>query len=219
MQATPLLSVITAIYNRKHTLARAIASLRQQQFQDFEWIAVDDGSTDDSFEIVKAHASEFHHVQLIQKTHTGIADTWNTGIRAARGRWITFLDSDDAYLPDHLQIRVNYIQAHPEIDLLHSTATLVGKEEDFWVPDRSNPSRNIHLKDCAIGATFFMKRQVWETLDGFRQVLFPDADFLERAELRFRVVKIDAPTYVYFRNSSDSFLNKIKQQGPSSEKH
>ncbi|MBX6379710.1 MAG: glycosyltransferase [Thermoflavifilum aggregans] len=208
----PLVSVITAVYNRRSTLPRAIESLLRQQFQDFEWIAVDDGSTDGSFEIVKKYASLLHHVQLIQKSHTGIADTWNTGIRAAQGTWITFLDSDDAYQPDHLQIRVDYILAHPETDLLHSTATLIGREEDFWVPDRHNPSRNIHLKDCAIGATFFMKRKVWEILGGYRPVLFPDADFLERASARFTVVKIDAPTYVYYRNSSDSFLTRVKSK-------
>lgn len=212
MQDKPLVSVITAVYNRRDTLYRAVDSLLKQQFQDFEWVAVDDGSTDDSFQQLQNYAPAFKRVRLIQKAHSGIADTWNTGIRAAQGQWVTFLDSDDAYKPDHLQIRVEYVLAYPQVDLLHSTATLIGREEDFWVPDRHDPSRKIHLQDCVIGATFFMKRTVWEILGGYRSVLFPDADFLERAAARFQVVKIDAPSYLYFRNSSDSFLTQIKAQ-------
>ncbi|MCL6523289.1 MAG: glycosyltransferase [Thermoflavifilum sp.] len=212
LATTPLVSIITAIYNRAHTLPRAILSLLGQQFQDFEWIAVDDGSSDDSRNIVRQFASRFARMQLIEKSHTGIADTWNMGIQAAQGKWITFLDSDDAYLPHHLSLRVDYVHQHPEVDLLHSTAVLIGEEADFWVPDRQNPAQKIHLRDCAIGATFFFKRHVWKALGGYRQVLFPDADLLERASAQFHVEKIDAPTYLYFRNSTDSFLNQVKNR-------
>jgi glycosyltransferase involved in cell wall biosynthesis len=96
----PEISVIIPFYNRVNYIQRALESVFCQDFKNFEIIAIDDGSTDRSAQIVK----EFNHIpiNLISQENLGAASARNAGIRAARGRFITFLDSDDIWVPNKL---------------------------------------------------------------------------------------------------------------------
>jgi glycosyltransferase involved in cell wall biosynthesis len=97
-------------------LGDAVRSVLQQSFPDWELIIVDDGSTDNTPEIVAQFDDpRIHYVYQANKRLPGAR---NTGIRAARGNLIAFLDSDDLFLPDKLAVQVEYLQAHPEIGLV-----------------------------------------------------------------------------------------------------
>ena len=101
-QDKPLVSVIIPTHNRGQLLVRAIQSVLAQTFSDFEIIVVDDGSIDNTKEVVRGFKDPrirfFHHEQ-----NRGPSAARNTAIRAARGRYVTFLDSDDEYAPEKLQ--------------------------------------------------------------------------------------------------------------------
>jgi len=99
---TPAVSVIIPTYNRAHTLARSIESVLGQSFRDFEIIVIDDGSTDDTDQVVSNYVTN-HHVQLITQPHRGAAAACNHGIRHARGKYIAFQGSDDEWLPEKLE--------------------------------------------------------------------------------------------------------------------
>jgi glycosyltransferase involved in cell wall biosynthesis len=101
----PLVSVIVPTYNRAHVVPRAIASVFNQTFTDFELLIVDDGSTDDTLAAVQAFASPRMRY-LSHKENSGASSARNTGIKASRGDYIAFLDSDDEWAPSKLEEQV-----------------------------------------------------------------------------------------------------------------
>jgi glycosyltransferase involved in cell wall biosynthesis len=97
----PFFSVVIPVYNRARSLSEALASIREQTFQDFEIVVVDDGSSDDPQSAIDQVADP--RIRLIRQENKGGGAARNTGIDAARGRFIAFLDSDDRFLPHHLE--------------------------------------------------------------------------------------------------------------------
>jgi glycosyltransferase involved in cell wall biosynthesis len=106
----PLISVIVVTYNRAHFLKDALDSIVGQTFKDYEIILVDDGSTDNTKEIV----GQYKGIHYIYQEHAGISKARNTAIKAARGKWIATLDSDDMWKEEKLQKQVAYLEAHPD---------------------------------------------------------------------------------------------------------
>ncbi len=95
----PLISVVIPAFNRAHCIAGAVGSALAQTFKDYEIIAVDDGSVDSTVDVLGKFGDQ---VRLIRQENRGVSAARNTGIRAARGKWIAFLDSDDRWHPEKL---------------------------------------------------------------------------------------------------------------------
>jgi glycosyltransferase involved in cell wall biosynthesis len=102
----PKVSIILPTYNRADTIMRAIKSAQAQTFQDWELIVVDDGSTDDTAALI---AGVEPRMVLIRQPNRGFTEARNAGIRAARSPYIAFLDSDDEFLPHHLELCVAFL--------------------------------------------------------------------------------------------------------------
>ena len=100
MSGGPFLSVIIPVYNVEKYLARCLDSVLAQSFSDMEIICVDDGSTDSSPDILRAYAARDARIRLIHQKNRGIAAARNAGLDAAAGRYVAFVDSDDAVTPD-----------------------------------------------------------------------------------------------------------------------
>ncbi|HEY4124800.1 MAG TPA: glycosyltransferase family A protein, partial [Rhizomicrobium sp.] len=98
---SPIFSVVIPVFNRAHLLERALSSVLNQSFQDFEIIVVDDGSKDDPERVVQAIADS--RIRFVRQENMGGGAARNTGIDLAQGRYIAFLDSDDQFLPHHLK--------------------------------------------------------------------------------------------------------------------
>ncbi len=113
----PLFSVVIPTYNRERYIARAIRSVLDQTCDDYEVIVVDDGSTDRTRRIVRRFGRQ---VRYIRQPNRGPSEARNTGIRAARGRFVAFLDSDDRFLPRKLEENKAFLERHPECNFLYS---------------------------------------------------------------------------------------------------
>ncbi|HEV2664421.1 MAG TPA: glycosyltransferase family A protein, partial [Blastocatellia bacterium] len=98
-------------FNRADTIKRAIRSVQAQTFTDWELIVVDDGSTDDTAARIEGCDPR---LKLIRQENQGTAGARNTGLRASAGSYIAFLDSDDEWLPHHLELCVSFLNAFPE---------------------------------------------------------------------------------------------------------
>lgn len=194
----PEISIIICTYNRAKYLSRAIDSVIAQTFKDWELVIVDDGSNDHTFEIVNQYIQNFPNIRYLKHQNKKQCHAKNAGIQACFGKYITFLDSDDAYLPEHLDTRWEYMQQHPEIDLIEGG---FATDEEIWVADYYQPGKTINLRECVLGPTFFGKRQVFFDLKGFNNMTYgEDTDFWERGEKLFRTQKLpDLQTYVYTR--------------------
>ncbi len=203
-----LVSVIITVFNRKDKIFRAINSVLNQTFKEYEIIIIDDGSNDNVEKTLFPLLKKYDFIKYLRHSNRNTSYSLNTGIRIAEGKYITFLDSDDEYEKKHLELRIKYFIKNPKVELIHSTCKFIGKGKDMLVPDARNPKKLIHLDKCIIGATFFGLRKVFAK--GFIDCYGYDYEFYLRARKKFKVVKLDLPTYIYYRNSVDSVLNKMK---------
>ena len=202
-QGRPFFSVIIATYNRMHLLVRAMDSVVDQQEMDWELLVVDDGSSDRTDLRVLAYINDTQHrIRYLFHTHRGVAHSRNAGIMAAVGHYVTFLDSDDWYKPDHLRLIRTYLRAHPEALVLQTGLTVQGNP---YVPDVYRPGKLIHVKECAAAGTLVFRKEVLIRLGGF-----PDVTFAEDARLMEKVRRAGIPvhtlpqeTYVYDRSRNE----------------
>jgi len=113
-------SIITPVYNTEKYLEEAIRSVLRQNYSNFELIIIfDDGSTDNSLNIAREFARQDKRVTVITlKENRGFAVARNEGLRRAKGEFITCMDSDDIMLPDAIKTRVEFLNSHPEVDLV-----------------------------------------------------------------------------------------------------
>jgi glycosyltransferase involved in cell wall biosynthesis len=126
----PAVSIILPTYNRAHLLPEALKSIRGQTFTDWELIVVDDGSTDDTPEVVAALAADIHQpVRYVYQQNRGPAGARNTGLDSARGEFVAFLDSDDVWLPHHLQDCVHGLRDNPDVDWVFTASRGVALPE------------------------------------------------------------------------------------------
>lgn len=204
----PFFSVIITTYNRSTLLTRALDSLIAQTETDWEAIIVDDGSTDNTASLIKPYLENDSRIKYVYQKNAGYAMSKNTGIFLAKGKFITFLDSDDEYAPTHLEERKLILMNHPTIEFLHGGVKVLGSQ---YVPDRFDFNKMVPLSECEIGGTFFIKKEVAISFNGFKKMpLGSDGDFFERInKAGVNIMKTQIPTYIYHRENADSITNTL----------
>jgi glycosyltransferase involved in cell wall biosynthesis len=208
-----MVSIILCTYNRATLIARAIQSVLEQSYSNWELIIVDDGSHDDTHDIIAPFVLMDQRICYYYQTNRGLATARNIGIELAGGEFITFLDSDDEYAPQHILTRVSFMQSHPGTDMLHGGVLLIGPKEKQYVTDLTDPTRTIHLLECHTGGTFFFRKHVARAIQGFRTIPFgEDFDFFLRAKQHFVIGKLECPTYLYHLEGDDRLCNVFTPQ-------
>jgi len=127
----PKVSVCMPCYNASKYINECIDSVLNQTFTDFEFVIVDDGSTDKTVQIIKTYSDS--RIRLIENEHDFI-ESLNTSIRMAEGKYIARMDADDMMMPDRLLIQYNYMEHHPHIDLLGGGFERFGSGQGFYRP-------------------------------------------------------------------------------------
>jgi glycosyltransferase involved in cell wall biosynthesis len=120
-EKTSSVSVVIPAYNSAPYIARTLETVLQQSYRPYEIIVVDDGSTDDTPNVLKKYRDR---IIYIHQDNAGEPAARNTGIRHARGEFIAFLDADDLWLPDKLEVQMDYFEQHPEVALVYSDMKL-----------------------------------------------------------------------------------------------
>lgn len=140
-RARPQVSVVMAVYNGQCYLREAIDSILTQTFIDFEFIIVDDGSTDESAAIVQSINDP--RIRLISNpSNVGLAESLNRGISAASGALIARQDSDDLSLPSRLEAQARFLEEHPGVGVVGTSCEWIdseGKPFKVWPPGSDNP--------------------------------------------------------------------------------
>lgn len=206
MPHAPLVSVVIPTYNRAGMLRGALQSVRWQTVKGLEIIVVDDGSTDETTRVVDDFKPS---VTYLTQRNQGVAAARNAGIRAARGRHIAFLDSDDVWLPRKTEHQLDYMQAHPEVGLLY------GRMWSYHVQTpaerRLDPpavARTFHEllngPNTVTSSTVIVRRECFETVGVFQPHLraSEDHELWLRIARRFPIAFLDEPLAEYRRHDN-----------------
>ena len=200
-----------AVFNTEfHFIKRAIDSVLEQDFQDFELIIIDDGSNGNDrkslLEYVEKHEDK---IVYIRHSNRGQAKSINRGVLISVGEFITILDSDDEYKPFHLS---SCLQEMEDVDLICSTTeTVVNSSDDYYVPDKNDLSKPIHLDDAVLFGTLFGHQKVFKSIN-FEGGFAADSAFYERAQIQFRAKKVFQKSYIYYRNNPNSTCAVLKKE-------
>ena len=203
-------SVLMTVFNTHFSYTkRAIDSVLKQDFQDFELIIIDDGSKGNNRESLMDYIEKYEgKISYIRHSNRGQSESINRGVLYSLGEYITIIDSDDEYKSNHLSSCLSEING---LDLICSTSeTIVDNDNDYYVPDKNDLSKLIHLDDVTLFGTLFGRKKVFTSID-FKTGFAADSDFYERATELFNVKKLDLRTYIYHRNIPNSICAKVKK--------
>ena len=215
--AAPFFSVVIPLYNRADIVGDTIRSVQAQDWQDFEIVVIDDGSRDNPAPVIEAIGDP--RVRYIRQDNAGGGAARNHGIKAARGRYIAFLDSDDLFLPGKLSIMAQALKDDDGRTVLYSRMKVDRGVDRYWI----RPDRGIRDGED-VGEYLFCANQFMQTStmvvpsDMARKVLFDpalkkgqDLDFcvrLQGAGARFKM--IDEPLTVWLDATEDGRTSYVR---------
>lgn len=204
-RAGPLVSVVMPSYNHAPYIARAIESVRAQTYDQVELIVVDDGSSDQSVELLRDLQAE-HGFTLICQENVGVCRTLNRGVReAATGEYIALLASDDLWAPDKLERQLTALKADPAAEFCFSQAVEFS-DDASPTAGRVFPARclrgsvvnKVFLRQHVPAGTMLFSRRLYDELGGFDETLREeDWDFVIRSAAATRFAAVDAPLLHY----------------------
>ena len=219
----PKVSVVTPVYNGEKYLAEAIDSILNQTFTDFEFIIVDDGSTDGSAGIIRTYQERDERVRLVQLDHNmGRADARNAGIAVAQGELLTGMDADDISLPERLEKQVAFLGANPSIGGLGTCGHVMNHDmsslhHDFIVPTRHALIALQHLLGYGVlGATVMFRRECLTAVKGFEagRRYVDDLELMSRLFDQTRIRLANLPEFLYLYRRHDQLKHRVRNSGP-----
>lgn len=211
-----LVSCIIPTHDRAYCLRRAVDSVLGQSDENFELIVVDDGSSDETPEVLKEYQTH-PKVKLLHQENRGVSSARNFGAQHARGGWLAFLDSDDEWLPEKLELQRQIWKSSPELSWLHG--------EEIWVRrgKRVNPKK-IHqksggdifersLKLCLVSpSAVVLKKNLYEEYGGFDEsfTVCEDYDLWLRLSKDHLVGFCETPVLIKYGGHEDQLSARYK---------
>ena len=192
MATIPMLSVCMPVYNAQAYVRQATESILNQTFGDFEFIIINDGSTDDSRKILEELARRDARIRLVSRPNTGYTKALNEALGMARAPYLARMDADDISLPDRFEKQLEYLRAHPECVLVGSRILTI---DPFGSPLYEPRHKLVHeaieaellagVGWAIVHPASMMVREVVDALGGYRPEMEPSEDldlFLRLAE-------------------------------------
>lgn len=167
MNKNPIISVVMPVYNSELYLDKAIESILLQTYQNFEFIIINDGSTDRSLEIIEKYKNSDARIILINKKNSGIVEALNDGIKLSKGKYIARMDSDDISLPNRFMEQIHFIN-DMKVDVCGSWIQTL-KEDGLWDVSK-NPEKHEDISFRLFFMTSFahpsvlIKKDIFETV-------------------------------------------------------
>lgn len=215
MSSTPTLTVLMPVYNTAQYLPEVIESILNQTFGDFEFLIINDGSKDNSQEVIERYAQKDQRIRSIYQENVGLVETLNRGISLARGSLIARQDGDDLSLPTRLEKQVEFLNRNPDCALLGTAIRTFGgpnPSKDIFYYTFHEQIADMFLLENSIahGSVMFLKSAILEVggyIDSPRTKNIEDYDLWARVARKFRVCNLDEILYRY-RIHSESMSSK-----------
>ena len=198
-------SIIIPLYNKEKSISKTVESVLNQRYENFELIIVNDGSTDNSFEIAKQFKDK--RIKFIDKKNEGVSSARNKGIEMSDFKWICFLDADDIFLPNHLETYVNLIEKYPNYNVFtthhaQSKKYIKSINKDFVVNDflleNSKSFARTSQPICCVG-TVVIYKDCFDEVGSFnlKSTHGEDLEMWYKLSLKYKFVKSYIVTFYY----------------------
>jgi glycosyltransferase involved in cell wall biosynthesis len=201
----PAISVVMPTYNARPFVGLAVESILAQTFEDFEFVIVDDGSTDGSTDVLREYAARDSRIRLLRNdVNLDFVRSRNSGIAASRGSFIANMDSDDIALPDRLSAQYAFMRANPEVGVCGAAVILIDAD------GRDVGIRRYRADDGGLRARLFLFNPFAQPVTMIRKdaldavglydpdlVLADDLDLWFRIGRHYRFANLDAPLLKY----------------------
>jgi len=218
MASAPSVSLVIATYNRAHYLGETIESVLSQRFQNFELIVVDDGSTDATREVVAKYASR---IRLLCQENRGPSSARNLGVLHSRADWISFQDSDDLCLPNHLETLYGWARERPSAGMVfangvylggraHGRETIIPASKSRRLAERGVQLHDIFDKSIVRLQAALVSKRCYREIGGHDETLriSMDLDLTFRLFARYPVAYLDQVVFSYRRHSGNASANQ-----------
>jgi len=211
----PTISVVVPAYNGERTILETIKSIQQQTFSDFELIVINDGSTDRTLEPLAT--VEDPRLKVFSYENGGLPVARNRGIARAMGEFITFIDADDLWTPDKLELQLAALQQHPEAGVAYSWTLVMDEKGEGFYPGKSvsfegNVYPQLLLSNfIASGSNVMLRREAIASVGEFDPTLrsCEDWDYWLRVAARWSFVVVPKHQILY-RQSSGAMSSKVE---------
>lgn len=216
----PLISVLMPTYNVARFIDEAVESILAQTYENFEFIIVDDCSTDGTYELLQKWAAKDHRIILDRnKENSKICVSLNKAWSRAKGDFIARMDGDDVSTPERLDVLYAYLSKHPDVDLVGSQTISINDKGQIFSCKKLLRSPEFISKCLKYDSTgvfhiWLARRYVYETLKGYRNMPFvEDYDFLLRGQKNgFKYANVEEYVYkVRIRDGNTGSTNGLKQ--------
>ena len=215
----PVTSVVMSVYNGQAFLAEAVESILNQTFRDFEFIIIDDGSTDRTAEILTEHERKDGRIRIHRQENNGRAASLNIGIELAQGQYIARMDADDIALPSRLKAQLEFMERHPDVCVLGGAVELIDQQGDVLrtvhPPQEDAEIQSRLLEDNPMWhPTVMMRKEVASGADGYRKALLDadDYDLWLRISERSKLANLKAVVLRYRIHSSQASVGNMRHQ-------
>lgn len=220
MSKRPLVSVVMPVYNVATYLPEALDSILRQTYSDFEFIAVDDGSSDESLSVLKTYAESDRRLRIISRPNTGIAGALNDGIQAVTGELIARMDGDDISEPDRFMEQIRFLRKHSDVAAVgtgvHRMDTKgVRFETAFPTVKHEKIEKQLLLGNgmAIIHATVIMRTEVFSKCGGYRnhcRNIHEDTDLFLRMSRVGKLANIPKALYWYRQHDRSNVATVYK---------
>lgn len=210
----PLVSVIMPVYNAERHLEEAIQSILNQTYDNIELIIINDGSTDQSQNIIKTIQLKDTRIRLVSRENRGIARTLNEAVMMAAGEYVARMDSDDFSCEERIEKQVAYLETHKEIDLCGTFVAVNSKENIRQYPETDEEIR----KFMFLGNPFAHPTVMWRKgVVNIEDMAYnpdydaEDYDLWSRFVIKHKVANIPEPLLIYRVDGTNISIKKAKQ--------
>lgn len=218
-----MISVVMSVYNDGKFLPEAIESILNQTYKDFEFIIVNDGSTDNSLDVMKSYEAKDDRIKVINlEKNEGFCSALNHGIEAATRPWIARMDSDDISVPERFEKQVAFLEDNPDIIVLGTYVSHINAKGDILSVNAVGPITREEMQEriqkahpvYVMHGTVLMRRDIVQKVGGYdvKFVAGEDIELFARMVKHGTILAIPEPLYLYRIHGASMSMTKMFKQ-------